>query len=76
MVAQTIGFGMAYFGYPENGKRVHRDRLMPALALKGTACDSYDYRRQFPNELQLKFWLVTAEIGKKVFDPAVVDIID
>ncbi len=68
---------LTYFGFPEDGKRVHRDQLTPALAPKGTIYDADDYRRQFPDgRIGSNPGLATAEIGKQVFDAAVGDIID
>ena len=66
---------LTYFGYPDDGARVRRDRLEPAIAPCGPIFDADDYRRRFPDgRIGSDPTLATADIGKELFDAAVEEI--
>jgi len=63
---------LTYFGYPEDGARVRREKLTPRLAPKGPIYDADDYRRRFPDgRIGSDPTLATVDIGEQLFEASV-----
>ncbi|MGF1608129.1 MAG: creatininase family protein [Kiloniellales bacterium] len=68
---------LTYYGYPDQGARVRRDRLSPKLAPCGPIYDADDYRRRFPDgRIGSDPTLATVEIGEALYNAAVAEIAD
>ena len=66
---------LTYYGYPEDGARIHRQSLEPRLAPNGPIYDADDYRRRFPDgRIGSDPTLASPEIGAELFEAAVRDL--
>jgi len=63
---------LTYYGYPEDGARVRRDKLTPEVAPVGPIYDADDYRRRFADgRIGSDPTLSTPEIGEQLFEASV-----
>jgi creatinine amidohydrolase len=63
---------LTYFGYPEDGARVKRDKLTPRLAPDGPIYDASDFRRRYADgRMGSDPTLSTVEIGQELFEASV-----
>ena len=68
---------LSYFGYPEDGARVSQAALDPDRAPTGVIYDADDYRRNFPDgRIGSNPGRANAEIGERIFNAAVEDLIE
>ena len=68
---------LTYFGFPEDGERVSQAPIDPPRAPKGIIYDADDYRRNFPDgRIGSNPSRATAEIGGRIFEAAVSDLVD
>jgi len=66
---------LTYYGYPEDGARVHQKTLKPRLAPLGPIYDAEDYRRRFPDgRIGSDPTLATPDIGKRLLEAAVEEL--
>jgi len=68
---------LTYYGYPEDGNRVSKNKLRPKIAPTGPIYDSSDYRNRFPDgRIGSDPSLATKEIGRELFEASVQGIGD
>ncbi len=66
---------LTYYGYPEDGARVHQEILEPRLAPVGPIYDAEDYRRRFPDgRIGSDPTMATPDIGKRLLEAAVEEL--
>ncbi len=66
---------LTYHGYPDDAKRVRKEKLSPKRAPVGPIYDADDYRKRFPDgRIGSDPTLATPDIGKRLLDAAAAEL--